>query len=358
MEIQVVRTIEAIDALKPEWDALFQADAECRPFCSHAWISNAYRLSEAASPLLLLLYVDGRRLGGVFPFAIRRDASRWFKFDALVHGSSGHADYSSFVVAPDVNERVALGRVVEKLVELQRTGAWHVYDIRDLSDADARSCLFRELLGRETFGAVVNPVVTPRIDLHRPFEEARKTSNVRRRFRKLEGGTVEISIGAPLLAGEFDRLADVHRTAFPGAFFSSDRGRRFFSALAADASFRQCIEVSKIVHDGQIVAAHFGFACDGRLYYYVPMFDERYAQYGLGQYLLWRMMSHYRDAGFKVFDLLRGDEDYKYQWVNGCAVNRGFLGVAVNAPLWLKAVIAVRALRDFVSRLRSGGVHR
>ncbi len=117
MEIRVVRTIEAIEALQPEWDALFAGCEHADIFVSHGWMLTSYRLSPNVEPLCVLLYNgDGKTLEDVFPFGVHDYTVKRMRFRALVHGASQRADYSRFLVAPKVNARLAFNRVIERLV--------------------------------------------------------------------------------------------------------------------------------------------------------------------------------------------------------------------------------------------------
>jgi CelD/BcsL family acetyltransferase involved in cellulose biosynthesis len=354
MEIRVVRTLAEIEALKPQWEQLFRDSREQPVFCSFAWMRTAYASHPEARPLVVLVYSDTQQLIGVCPFAVRELSIKGFRFKALVHGATDRADYASFLVAPDVNHRLLFRRVIDKLLELNATGEWRLYSFDNFSESDHAATLFCDLLKREISGAVVRTITTPRLRLSAQFEEARKVANVKRRFAKLvDAAGVQVDIGRPVDEQLFESLVALHKSSFAGAAFNSREGRDFYAALIADTAFKPHIEISTIRVGEALIAAHFGFKAGTRVYYYVPMYDERYGQYGPGQYLIRAMLNHYREAGYEEFDFLRGGEDYKYQWMNCAASNFRFWGIASKAPLWLKALMALLVLRDTLSQFKA-----
>lgn len=347
MEIRVVRSIAEIESLRDAWEALFLEDEDSGIFCAYAWLHAAYVSYQDVQPLVLLAYSSEHRLVGIFPFGIGEMATKLVKFKSLVHGASDRADYSSFLISTGANARLIIGRVVRRLTELQGEGEWEMYALTNFSEADGRSSLFRVMLARETFGGVVRCDATHRILLDRGFEEAKRVSNIKRRFRKLtEEADVKVTIGASPDPELLERLVRLHSQSYPGAAFNSARGQPFFRALVEDSRVFDSIEVSLVEVGGEIIAAHFGFRWRQRMFYYVPMYDLRYAQYGPGQYLLWRLITHYRDVGFREFDLLRGGEDYKFKWMNSSARNFRILAVGRKANWWKKAIVFLLVVRE------------
>ncbi|MFM7785861.1 MAG: GNAT family N-acetyltransferase [Gammaproteobacteria bacterium] len=355
MEIRVESSAERIESLRESWNALFARCSERVVFSSHAWISSAYRSYPESRPLVLLVYED-KKLAAVFPFALRDIRLKGMRVRAVVHGASDRADYAGFLIDPCLNPRLVVSRVIRRLLELQAELGWRIISLANLSERDSSSVLFRELLEREGFGGSAPSDVTPRVLLAGPFEEAKKVSNVKRRFRKLsESREVSVVLGASADDALVSRLVALHEKSYPGAAFNSVRGREFFTSLCSDPVFREWVEVCTVTVDGELIAAHFGFYLDRRLYYYVPMFDQRYAAYGPGQYLLWRMLHHYRELGAEEFDFLRGGEDYKYQWMNDVTRNFRVWAVAKGAGSGIRALVRALVLRDSYAALGSSG---
>jgi len=66
----------------------------------------------------------------------------------------------------------------------------------------------------------------------------------------------------------------------------------------------------------EVAAWHLGFIDGSRYYYYMPAYDERYAKFSPGKILLFYCTIDAIDRGLKVFDHLRGEENYKAGWTD------------------------------------------
>lgn len=358
MEVRVFRSAGEIEPLKSNWDALLAETGGQGIFSSYAWISNTYRRLERRGilPLLLAVFDDARELAGIFPFAVGQTRFKGASVRSLIGGGSDRADYASFLVAGRINARLAIGRVVTKLLELNASGEWSLFALDNFSESDNVAGVFRDLLLRQSYGGTVRTMATPRIRFDSPFEEAKKTSDLKRRFRKFQNlGGVEVQIGLTPDASLMSRLADLYRKSNKRGLLDSDDGQQFFVSLIEDPAFISSVEVSIIEHKSRLVAAHFGFRSPSTIYHFLPMYDQEFSRYGLGQYLLWQMVNHYRDRGLLEFDFLRGGEDYKYQWMNSGTCNYRIWAVALGSSWWLKGMVAILLMRDTLWQLGSRG---
>ncbi len=96
----------------------------------------------------------------------------------------------------------------------------------------------------------------------------------------------------------------------------------------------------------KIIAGHFGFKYAGKIYYYVPVYDHKFKDYGPGQYLLMSMIKYYNEQGYGFFDFLRGTEDYKLDWANSVSTNYRVIGVPKTAGFFRKLFAAIYILRN------------
>ncbi len=338
MQIEVLTTSADVLALKPEWDRLYEK-ALPGLFIHHSWVYNNYRLIEGNSPLLLAVYGDNRQLIGIFPFAIRAFRIKQLRYRALTHGNSAITDYALFMIDPQSNRRLMIKRIVEKLDELQPSH-WDFIKIDNLSDADDDANLFRHLASRQFYARSVATEVTPIIDYSFRYEEAKKISNIKRRFAKL---THDHRI-SHTTGGEIDKqtlldIYDLQQKSRPHASFNTRQTQDFYQALMDDSDFCDHVCLSSIYCGESMIAAHFGFTDRDNFYYYVPAYDEAYATYGPGQYLLWQLINRAHDEDKKEFNLLRGSERYKYNWTNKISTNHTLFGTVADAGLMKKSLV-------------------
>jgi CelD/BcsL family acetyltransferase involved in cellulose biosynthesis len=75
--------------------------------------------------------------------------------------------------------------------------------------------------------------------------------------------------------------------------------------------------------NGEAAAVMYGFNYSGRFYFYQHGFDDRYKTQSLGLVLLGLTIRAVIDEGAREFDMLWGDETYKFLWAREvCALQR------------------------------------
>ncbi len=76
------------------------------------------------------------------------------------------------------------------------------------------------------------------------------------------------------------------------------------------------LHVSELAVGDTPVSRHIGFYYCHRLYWYMPVFDPTYQTYSPGKVHLYFCASDAIARGGEIFDLLRGEEEYKSLWTD------------------------------------------
>ena len=77
---------------------------------------------------------------------------------------------------------------------------------------------------------------------------------------------------------------------------------------------RKGLHFSTITLDGEVASAIFGFIYGGKFYGSTTARDPRWAEYSLGHLHYKFLIKEAVENGLCEFDLLQGDEIYKYYW--------------------------------------------
>lgn len=167
--------------------------------------------------------------------------------------------------------------------------------------------------------------VCPRVEMPETFEDylatlpGRQRHEMKRKARKLarDVGDVELRQVAPEDIAE--GLATFFEMASDGdgeksRFFVNDDMQRFFHALAeafaADGNFRlHLLDVA-----GAPAAATVSLVHGDEWGLYNSAFDQRLGMLAPGMVLIGELLRETAAEGLAVFDLLRGDESYKYRF--------------------------------------------
>jgi CelD/BcsL family acetyltransferase involved in cellulose biosynthesis len=145
----------------------------------------------------------------------------------------------------------------------------------------------------------------------------------RQRRRASERGEVTLSVAtradaADARRGFREELWPAYRAAWEGRSISSTLlrdGVEGFLALVAGAGVDEGWgHYSALRIGGVPVAWHLGLLDSGRLYYWVPTHDARWANYSPGKLLLAELIEYGCREGWREIHLLTGNHDYKRAW--------------------------------------------
>jgi CelD/BcsL family acetyltransferase involved in cellulose biosynthesis len=312
---EIVRDPDALRALEPEWNALWERAGDAYATLRFAWCWAAW--TEVAQPMGRRLHCVVGRSGGavtlIWPFVVYRHAL-WQRARPL---APEVAEYSGVLVAPDAlrGEHVA--------------GAWQT--LRRTARADA------VLLPHVPAGTVLHtflstlraPMLTQTTPLSSTRREdaadaeavakmfdSRSLARHRRRFEK-HG---EVRIERVTDPAERTRIVDwtleqkrawLTRTGNHELWGSTARYRDFLHAVVADERF----EVFALLLKGEPAASCIARADNARFEQFLSSYDPEYKPYSPGQLLRVEAMAWAFERGLE-YDLRVGEHEYKKDWTN------------------------------------------
>jgi CelD/BcsL family acetyltransferase involved in cellulose biosynthesis len=94
---------------------------------------------------------------------------------------------------------------------------------------------------------------------------------------------------------------------------------------------RGWLRLHRLRLDGETAAAFYCFQLGRRVYYYLSGFDVAFGKFSIGNVLMAQAIERAIADGATEFDLLRGDETYKFAWK---AEERETLRLIVGRPAW------------------------
>jgi hypothetical protein len=172
----------------------------------------------------------------------------------------------------------------------------------------------------------INGYVAPYADISRAgsIDEFMRTrgANLRgdlaRRLRRLEAvGHLTYHVyggdAAEDARGAVDAMLRENARRWPMA----RRVRSFYDHLIAHCLPSGLLHLSELQIDRTPISWHLGFVYRDRFYYYLPAFRADYAGYSPGKVHLRMCFADAIERGLGVFDLLSGDEAYKWHWADG-----------------------------------------
>ena len=340
-------------ALLPEWERLFDADDEATPFSSAEWARAWWTHWAGAAKPFAVTVRDAGRLVGLAPLVLTRRGP----FRVLTELGRPPSNYWDVLAEPPVRDVVGALAVREIMA---RADEWHALLLGGVRSGSAteRAVLSGGLRLRRRA-----PTPYPGIELPGTFEEylaalpRKRRKDLRRHMRRLEDGRLELrDVRDPKeLEATIDRWQDIrvrwweHRGKRMDPEHASIRFRDFMRDLVVLMVPRGLAQVWELAHDGEVVGVEVNLL-DRRAYYsWMGAYDPRVAHLGLGKLAIGESIRDSIAAGREHYDLMVGDEDYKY-WYGATDRHCRWTMAGSNRPV-SRIALAAGALADRARRL-------
>ena len=345
-QIDVLTRPEEFEALRDEWSELLAHSAADTIFLTWEWQHTWWRHLGAGRRLSLITVRAGRQLVAIAPLAQQswRPAALQFvpQLELLGTGDVG-SDYLDVIVRRDAEPGVtaALG---EELAA--RRALVHLAQLNGHSAAARVAGLLKR---RGWQLRVARTDVCPYIPLEgRTFEEYLSTlgASHRRNFsHQLRRLRREFDVRFRRVTSEDDRraalatLIALHTERWEprggSTAFYAETLRAFhdeFTRLTLAAGW---LRLYLLELDGRPAAALYGFAYRRKFFFYQAGFDPAFARYSVGVVTVGLTIGEAIAEGLAEYDLLHGDEPYKFLWARA---SRPIAGLDLYPPSMLGAL--------------------
>jgi CelD/BcsL family acetyltransferase involved in cellulose biosynthesis len=305
-----------LETLLPEWESLYAADGEATPFSSAEWAQAWWRHWSGSAEAFIVTVRDAGRLIGLVPLVVARRGP----FRVLTELGRPPSNYWDLLAEPAARDEVA-SRAMAGI--LARREEWHAMLLGGIraGSATERAVLAGGLRLRRR-----RPTPYPGIELRGTFDEylarlpRKRRKDLRRHMRRLDDGQVELRVVTEPadLRATMDRWQDIrvrwwqHRGKRMNPEHASTRFRDFMRDVVVLMVPRGLAEVWELRHEGGVVGVEVNLT-DPRAYYsWMGAYDPRVSHLGLGKLAIGESIRRSIAAGREYYDLMVGDEDYKY----------------------------------------------
>lgn len=325
MQFERTEDPACFDTLTTEWNALLAESIARVPFLSAEYLRTwwAHRGGGEWPEARLALVTardDTGRLLGIAPLfsAANRDG----RPALLLLGSIEISDYLDLIVRPADVDAFVTG-----LVEyLSTDSTWEVLDLYNVqASSPTRAALARVAEARGLATAEQTLEQTPAIPLPGDFEtylaqqvEKKERQEIRRKVRRAENGEQKVAwrLVAPSddVNLETDTFLELMALNPDKARFLTAPMRAQFRATVRAMAGRSQLHLAFLEVDGAPAAGYLSFDDGRRLYVYNSAIDPRFNALSAGWVLLAYLIQWSIANGRRVFDFLRGHEDYKFRF--------------------------------------------
>lgn len=324
--IELVDTRDGFERLRPEWTGLLRASAEDCLFLTWEWLFTWWQHLAGDRRLEILTVRSDGELIAIVPLA--RTAPRVASLlplpslEFLGTGTVG-SDYLDLIVRRGC-ETQAIERLAAHLV-----GQGIVLELAQLhSGRSQAAALASMLMGRGWTGLRRAAGVCPfiRLDGHTWASYlgtlgSEHRYNFNRRLKQANR-TFKVQFAqarSPEDCREsLEQLIALHNLRWRGhgdsdAFHAAEIVR-FHHAMSQVALERQWLRLFVLTFDAKPVAALYGFLYQRVFYFYQSGYDPGYRKHSVGLLTMGLAIKSAIEEGAEQFDMLHGDESYKFHW--------------------------------------------
>ena len=294
MTVSILDTTDAIQALAPEWAALWRSTPAATPFQHPAWLLPWWSAFGTGLPRMAIARRDGELVGLIPAYRLDEPGGR-----KMLPMGAGTTDYLD-----------ALGQGIPPMLDalLARCASDGVPCL-DWFDAPPGAAIVAADPGVWSDG---NPC--PVLTLSNiPAAIRRKQRMNQNRADRAGGWSVEDAGPAG-----FDSLVSLHQARWTAV---AEPG------VLADPAVLLCLRIAlPLLHEagllrlqhlrvaGEVAATIMALLAPGRLFFYLSGYDAARAFISPGTILLGAMLDHAAAEGRQEAHFLRGRESYKYAW--------------------------------------------
>ena len=344
MTVERVDTIEDFKRLRSAWDDVYDSDPEAHFFLSWHWLAGVLDTYPGEWLVLVARGVDGRCLG-CLPLQVQTvwsQSRQRLRNELHFAGRLFWADYGGILCVPD-HEGEVLPALSSHLLGMN----WSQLVLKGFRISDRRFQLFMAAFGDdrvevETRTSIINRgetdnLVCPYVDLPDTFEAylcERLSSNTRQKTRRLLRKLEASDQYAITTANADTRARDVkiletlwHNMWNPVKGSDTPRLAAHYARVVARGLEDDLVHLLVLWHGGTPVGALASFIDwkKSRLLFFLGGRDESFQDVPVGLVLHMHNICWAIEHGIRTYDLLRGNEPYKY--------SLGALDIRLQYPL-------------------------
>jgi len=311
MAVSVITSTEDLERLAPQWEELWRTSPQATPFQSPHWLLPWWRSFGSDAPYVIAS--TNGKLDALAPLYILRDDDSGESLGMFI--GTGVSDYLDI-----------LGDI-EPLADAIASADCQMWDLQQLRPSSPiLSMPLRDGWSDNVEDQEACPVLAlDEFETSMSTHALKKLRYYRRCAERL--GTVEYESAThdsldSLLGSLFElHAARWQRRGLPGVL-ADETTQQFHREVARRMLDGGALRMYAMRIDGRIRAVFYGFAHHETVYYYLSGYDPELEKISIGNTLVAHAIDEARANGAKVFDFLRGAEEYKYAWGAKDRMNR------------------------------------
>lgn len=324
MNISVISTHKEFLELEEDWKNIFDQSGTKNIFVSWEWCSLWWKHYGRNQELLILAVKDEDEIIGIAPLMVSKGdpLTLWKPKVNFLGGNL--ADYIDFLILR--NNKEVIKTIIYYLINL---ADWGVIDFKRIPEYSPNLIPIKECIFSLYYRSVIKiSSISPVVKIQGSWDDYYRSLNkglrqdIRTAYNKFKLlGEVSYedyteNPGKALLDVFFGMHKKRQTCKLGQSPFEAQTTRDFFYDLAAIFTKLRWADISALKINERIFSVVFALRYKEIFYYWIPVFDPESSKYSPGKIHIHALLKRAFDQQFKEFDLMRGDEAYKYKWSN------------------------------------------
>lgn len=327
VQISVVSDLDGLAALGPVWCGLLERARVASVFLSWEWLHAWWRIYGKGDRLRVLVARRGENVLGILPVYVQKTRVQRVMPVRILRfvGTGGDTSPDDLDALLDPAHEATTARALAEYV-VRKLGGWDVLWLTDMAQESA----FRHALGEAIGNRSGSAGVSARISylllpesweayLQAQHRDRRYTlRQTRRRIEAQPGARLFLWDDSARLDQAIDRLVALHHLRWQGRdeghAFSTPEYVAFHREVMHVCQERGWLRLYCLEIGGEIVAMFYFYRFRDGVYYFQGGFDPALSKLRPGLVLMGYAIEHSIGEGNRVFDMLRGEYEYKTQW--------------------------------------------
>lgn len=347
VEVHHIRTTEEFKNIREAWGELLEKRHSQTAFLTWEWMYTWWKHYGTEKELwLITAWKDGKLIGGA-PLMLSRVSRFGLRYRILQSLGKPNTDESDFITAEEAPEEV-----IQSLVGYiaSQNNQWDALELCEFNPESNTSQIVINEISKLNLRTIEKSEPHYQILLSRPWEEYWKSlskntrDSIEKRYKQ---GVKKMDLqfqyihAADVTWQHFETIFAINETARYPEKYGSTKERAFLADMVEAMNGKGWLEVIFLHMEGKPIAYDYGFNMNGRFEDWRTGYNLNYSTQAAGKILLYLLIKHQFEHGYKLFDFLRGAYEYKTQWNPD---GRDFKTLIAVKPFHLPARLALITL--------------
>jgi hypothetical protein len=325
LEINEINTKKEFYDLQNFWDETLNKSIEDNIFLTWEKMAPSVNHLGQKSTLKILCATENNKLVGIAPFRITHKGLKGYLGYGIIEPlTNGDTDYTGLIITEQQDQ--CLRKFLDHLFSQKN---WDIMYFPDLPQTSPSLALLKNTKDIPKF-EIEKGIICPYVAIPRSKENLMANLNkklekkLRKSLMKLERehGRVELKNYNELYSLEeaIQVLIDLHQKRWISkgisGRFIDNKSRNITLQTAKYFAEKDWLRLYFLTVNDKPVAVELNFEYNGKMYCHLKGFDVDYYKYRVGSLLTLKVLEKCTEKGISEYDLMQGDEAYKFDWTS------------------------------------------